>query len=173
MPVIHVDTSDLTYSWFWIPGQLSHFVDGSDPGGVAVSLPPGDYAFQQTRGRASDLQFLVRDDGLVDYDRRQEKFLRGRNTSTLRVVGVPVTLDRVGESLNVLPMWGGCFHPIAPRAQSVRMVPGTAYEIRLGRMSNRVVTFDVRRDGVVDYDAEYDRTLSGRGTGRLTVGALA
>ncbi|MEO6789385.1 MAG: hypothetical protein ABI249_07570 [Ornithinibacter sp.] len=169
MPVIHVDTSDLTYGWFWVPGHLSHFVDGSRPGGVEVTLPPGDYAFQQTRERASDLRFRVRDDGLVDYERRHEGFLRGRGTPTLRVVGVPLTLDSEVESLQVLPLWGGCFHPIATREQSVRLAPGTAYEIRLGRAANRVLAFDVGHDGVVDYDPQFDSIMSGRGTRRLTV----
>ncbi len=169
MPVIHIDTSDLTYGWFCVPGHLPHFVDGSDPGGIAVNLFPGEYAFQQTRFRASDVRFRVTEEGLVDYGQKHADFLQGRGTSTLRVVGVPVTLHGSEDSLQVLPMWGGCVDPIAAREHAVRMPPGTAYEIRLGRVPSRVLTFDVRPDGVVDYDAEFERMLSGRGTGRLLV----
>jgi hypothetical protein len=171
MPVIHIDTSDLSYGWFWVPGHLPHFVDGSRPGGAAVSLPPGEYAFQQTRSRASDLWFRVTEDGLVDHDDATAGLVRGRGTDTLRVLGVPVTLHAPGPSLELLPLWGGCVHPIVPRVQRLRVVPGSDYEIRLGRVSDRVVAFDVGPDGVVDYDSEHERTLSGRGTDELTVGA--
>ena len=43
MPLIHVDTGALSYPWFWLPGVLPHFVDGSVPGGAEVSLPAGRY----------------------------------------------------------------------------------------------------------------------------------
>lgn len=171
MPVIHIDTSDLTYGWFWVPGHLPHFLDGSNPGGTAVELGAGEYAFQQTRSQPSALRFEVTADGLVDYDRKHADFFLGRGTTTLRVVGVPVTLRGSRTSLQVLPMWGGCIHPIELEERAVRMPPGTAYEVRLGRASTTVLTFDVRPDGVVDYDAEFEEMLSGRGTGRLLVGA--
>ena len=34
MPAIRIDTADLTYPWFWLPGHLAHFLDGSVPGGA-------------------------------------------------------------------------------------------------------------------------------------------
>ena len=55
VPRIHIDTSALTYPWFWLPEHLPRFVDGSVPGGVQLDLAAGEYAVQQTRERASDL----------------------------------------------------------------------------------------------------------------------
>jgi hypothetical protein len=169
MPVIHVDTSSLTYPWFWLPGHLVHFLDGSVPGGAAVRLEPGDYTFQQTRERACDVHFRVTADGSVDYAADQREVLRGRGTTTLHVLGVPVTLRPRGASGGLLPLWGGCQDPIADEARTVRMPPGTAYEIRLASVAGAVVEFAVGRDGAVDYPAHHEGSLSGRGTGTLTV----
>ena len=54
-----------------------------------MDLHPGGYAFQQTRNRACDVRFRVEDDGTVDYAAAHDHLLRGRGTSTLRVVGDP------------------------------------------------------------------------------------
>jgi hypothetical protein len=169
MPEIRIDTSELTYSWFWLPSHLPHFVDGSVPGGAAVDLYPGTYAFQQTRNRACDLRFRVEEDGTVDYAASHDHLLHGRGTSTLRVVGVPVTLNPTGSPRPVLPMWGGCHEPLDTSESTVRMPPGSAYAIRLGLVPSTVVEFSVAADGRVDYPSEYERALSGRGTGCLTV----
>jgi hypothetical protein len=169
MPEIRIDTSELTYPWFWVPGHLAHFVDGSVPGGAVVHLEPGDYPFQQTRDRPCDVGFRVTDDGTVDFDAEHDHLLRGRGTSTLHVVGVPVTLHPTGASCPLLPMWGGCHEPIGTRARTVRMPPGTAYEIRLGLVPSAVLEFSVAADGRVDYPSQFERALSGRGTARLTV----
>jgi hypothetical protein len=169
MPEIRIDTSELTYPWFWIPGQLPHFVDGSVPGGAAVDLDPGEYPFQQTRDRPCDVGFRVTPDGTVDFDAEYDHLLRGRGTSTLHVVGVPVTLHPTGSPRPLLPMWGGCREPITSREHTVRMPPGTAYAIRLGLVPSAVLEFSVAADGRVDYSSEYERALSGRGTKRLTV----
>ena len=169
MPVIHIDTAELTYAWFWLPGHLDRFMDGSTPGGVGVDLPPGEYAVQQTRSRPSDVRFRVTDDGVVDYDTGHEHLLRGRGTTTLRVVGVPVTVQRAGRPLPLLPMWGGCHVAIDASEHRLRVPPGRAYEIRVGIVPSEVLAFSVGRDGVIDYAPEYERTLSGRGTDRLVV----
>ena len=169
MPEIRIDTSELTYPWFWIPGHLDHFVDGAVPGGAVVRLDPGEYRFQQTRDRACDVAFRVTPEGTVDFDADHEHLLGGRGTSTLQVVGVPVTLNPTGRPRPLLPMWGGCYEPIDAQKQTVRMPPGTAYEFRLGPRPRTVLEFSVAADGRVDYPREYDRALSGRGTGCLTV----
>lgn len=169
MPRIHIDTCELTYPWFWLPGHLPHFVDGSVRGGAAVDLDPGTYRFQQTRARASDVEFRVTPDGTVDFDPDADHLLRGRGTTTLHVVGVPVTIEPTGGHLPLLPMWGGCREPIGARVRTVRMPPGPAYEIRLGLVPSSVVEFSVAVDGRVDYPSDYDAGLSGRGTRRLTV----
>ncbi len=169
MPQIRIDTSELTYTWFWLPGHLPHFVDGSLPGGVAVDLHAGGYAFQQTRNRACDLRFRVEDDGTVDYAAAHDHLLHGRGTDTLKVVGVPVTLNPTGSPRPVLPLWGGCHEPLGTRERTVRMPPGPAYAIRLGLVPSTVVEFSVAADGRVDYPSEYERALSGRGTDCLTV----
>lgn len=169
MPRIRIDTSELTYPWFWLPDHLPRFVDGSVPGGVEVDLPPGGYAVQQTRDRASDLRFTVTSRGTVDFAAEDDHLLRGRGTSRLRVVGVPVELDPTASCRPLLPLWGGAREPIGTRVRTVRMPPGTAYALRLGLVPREVVVFSVRADGVVDYGPEYERALTGRGTARLRV----
>lgn len=169
MPEIRIDTSELTYPWFWLPGHLPHFVDGSVPGGAVVDLEPGRYPFQQTRERPCDVDFRVTAQGTVDFDPSHDHLLRGRGTGTLHVVGVPVTLRPTGSPRPMLPMWGGCHEPLGTRVRTVRMPPGTAYEIRLGLVPSTVVEFSVAADGRVDYPRQYDRGLSGRGTDCLTV----
>lgn len=169
MPLIRIDTSELTYPWFWLPGHLPHFVDGSVPGGAVVDLLPGDYAFQQTRDRATDLRFHVGDEGTVDFHPRHDHLLGGRGTRTLHVRGVPVTLRPTGRPRPVLPMWGGCHEPLDTGERTVRMPPGSAYALRLGLVPSTVVEFSVAADGSVDYRTEYDRALSGRGTDCLTL----
>ena len=164
---ITIDTAELTYPWFWLPGILPHFLDGSLPGGVTVRLESGEYTFQQTRNRPSDLVFRVTADGTVDYAVEDDHLLGGRGTSTLHVLGVRVTLAADHEAPRPLPMWGGCMEPIGDPVRIVRMPPGSAYEIRLGTAPSDVVHFTVRPDGTVDYGAEYEAALSGRGTARL------
>lgn len=169
MPLIHVDTAELTYPWFWLPGILPHFVDGSVAGGAPVDLPEGQYSFQQTRDRPCDLGFGVTADGTVDFDRADDHLLGGRGTTTLHVVGVPVTLTVGGPTPPLLPMWGGCVEPIRDAVRTLRMPPGRDYALRLGRLSRQHLRFSVRRDGAVDYAAEYETALSGRGTACLIV----
>ncbi|GAA4404336.1 hypothetical protein GCM10023168_16850 [Fodinibacter luteus] len=169
MPLIRIDTCELTYPWFWLPGHLPHFVDGSVPGGVPVRLEPGEYTFQQSRQHPCDVHFRVTPAGEVDFDADQDAVLRGRGTHTLRVVGVPVLLRPTGRPVPLLPMWGGCHEPIDTGARTVRMPPGPAYEIRLLGARRTVVEFSVGRDGVVDYPEHHEGALSGRGTGTLTV----
>ena len=169
MPRIQIDTSALTYPWFWLPEHLPHFVDGSVPGGVQVDLAAGEYAVQQTRERASDLRFRVTPHNTVDFAPDVDHLLRGRGTSTLHVLGVPVVLDPRQTGCPLLPMWGGCREPIGARAATVRMPPGQAYTLRIGLVPSEVLEFSVRPDGVVDYGPEYEHALSGRGTSCLTV----
>ena len=169
MPEIRIDTSALTYPWFWLPGHLVHFLDGSVPGGATVSLEPGEYTFQQTRERPCDVHFRVTPDGTVDYAPDQREVLRGQGTTTLHVLGVPVTLRPQGAAGALLPLWGGCHEPITAEARTVRMPPGLAYELRLATVVGSVVQFAVGHDGSVDYPEHHEEALSGRGTGMLTV----
>jgi hypothetical protein len=169
MHTIRIDTSELTYPWLWIPGCLPHFVDGSLRGGAGVRLPAGTYAVQQTRERSSDLRFSVTDDGVVDYPHAAGRQLSGRGTATLRVHGVDVTFRPTGRARPLLPLWGGCREPLGARVRTLRMPPGSAYGMRLLHLPRRILEFHVGRDGVVDYPADCERALSGRGTGTLSV----
>ena len=166
---IRIDTGELTYPWLWIPGQLAHFVDGSVRGGAEVCLPPGGYAFQQTRTRPTAVRFSVTEDGLVDYPSHLEHLLSGRGARTVRVHGLDVVLRPTGRARPLLPLWGGCREPLGGRVRVLRMPPGASYPMRLLRLPRRVVEFHVGVDGSVDYPSLYEEALSGRGTGTLTV----
>ena len=102
----------------------------------------------------STSRFHVTDDGTVDFDAGTTTCSHGRGTSTLRVLGVPVTLHPTGSPRPLLPMWGGCHEPIDAHVHTVRMPPGTAYEIRLGLVPSAVLEFSVAADGRVDYPHE-------------------
>lgn len=169
MHTVRIDTSELTYPWLWIPGQLPHFVDGSVREGAAVRLPAGTFVFQQTRWRASDVRFAVTDDGVVDYPSTLEHVLAGRGTTTLRVRGLDVTFNPTGRARPLLPLWGGCRDPLGARTRTLRIPPGPAYAMRLLHLPRQVVEFHLGPDGVVDYAAAFEESLSGRGTGTLTV----
>jgi hypothetical protein len=169
MHTIRIDTSELTYPWLRIPGPLPHFVDGSVRDGASVRLPPGTFVFQQTRWRASDLRFSVTDDGLVDYPSSHDGVLAGRGTRTLRVRGLDVTFNPTGRARPLLPLWGGCREPLGARTRTLRIPPGSSYTMRLLHLPRQVVEFHVGADGVVDYSSAYEESLSGRGTGTLTV----
>jgi len=169
MHTIRIDTSELTYPWLWIPGQLPHFVDGSVRDGAVVRLQSGTFVFQQTRSHASDVRFSVTDDGLVDYPSTHEHVLGGRGTTTLRVRGLEVTFNPTGRARPLLPLWGGCREPLGARTRTLRIPPGSAYAMRLLHVPRRVLEFRVGADGVVDYAAAFEESLSGRGTGTLTV----
>ncbi len=169
MHAIRIDTSELTYPWLWIPGQLPHFVDGSVRGGALVRLPAGTFPFQQTRSRASDVRFTVTEEGVVDYPASIAHLLSGRGTDTLRLRGVEVTLRPTGRVRPLLPLWGGCREPLGARVRTLRMPPGSAYAMRLLHAPRQIVEFHVDRAGSIDYSRAYEEALSGRGTGVLTI----
>ena len=133
-----------------------------------VQLDPGEYPFQQTRDRACDVAFRVTPDGTVDFDAEHDHLLGGRGTSTLHVVGVPVTLNPTGSPRPCCRCGVAATSRSAPREQTVRMPPGTAYESVSGPAQHRA-RFSVAADGRVDYPASTTAPLSGRGTGCLTV----
>ena len=147
MHTIRIDTSELSYPWLWIPGQLPHFVDGSARDGASVRLPAGTFAFQQTRWRASDVRFSVTDDGVVDYPSTLEHVLAGRGTGTLRVRGLDVTFNPTGSgpaaaaALGRLPRpaRGAHPHPADPARAGVRdaAAPPAAPGRRVPRRARR------------------------------------
>ncbi|WP_426361836.1 Ig-like domain-containing protein [Streptomyces sp. E-08] len=51
----------------------------------------------------------------------------------------------------------------------VSLPPRTGYRLRVAHAATAAVTFDVREDGTLDFDPEFDAFLGGRGGRRLTV----
>ncbi|MFI5952698.1 hypothetical protein [Cryptosporangium sp. NPDC051539] len=149
---IRIDTGQLTYPKFLIPGITPAEVDGSTP--AVLSLAPGTYGFQQMSGVISDLRFTVRDDGTLDYDPRFDAYAGGRGTTTLIVRGVPVTVDTSALSHGLLPMiLGGT--ALDPGVHDLRLVPAAGHRFQPASGIVADFTMDVTSDGTVETDPRF------------------
>src|SRR5215203_6960568 len=79
MPDIEIDTSQLTFPLFTIPGTTTGFVDGSKLPRPRISLPArAGYRLQQGSAALADFEFEVKDDGTVGFDEAFDGFVSGR-----------------------------------------------------------------------------------------------
>jgi hypothetical protein len=167
---IKVDATRLFYRYFIIPGVTPNWTDSRTV--QTFDLAPGQYAFQIASGYYADFTFRVTSTGLVDYDAGFNGFLSGRNTATLGVDGLVVTLDARYLSgsgvLLVAPLTSEDW--ISYR--TVRLVPASYYSVQQG--SGEVVNFSFKLgvDGHFSYAGTYDIAsggfVSGNGTSVLT-----
>jgi hypothetical protein len=149
---------------------LGPFAQGpTDVDGVAVDLTqtpvvqlmPGQH-YVYVQGVVT--YFTVNADGTVDYDAALEGALTGRGTTSLSLVGLPVTLDlsALGQLAQSPTDVDGVGVDLT-QTPVVQLMPGQHYVY-----VNGVVTyFTVNADGTLDYDHALDGTLSGRGTSTL------
>lgn len=119
------------------------------------------------------IDFQVTDTGQIDYSPSLEAIVSGRNTSTLAVHGFPIGIDAsatnyttVGPLPNSMFVLGvGWVSP----SRTVRLLPGAHLVRSHPLMPGGQVEFQVTKSGGVDYDANLDGAVSGRGGPKLVL----
>jgi len=165
---VKIDATPLVYRYFVIPGVTSNWVDSRTV--QSFDLAPGVYSFQIASGYYADFTFRVTPLGTIDYDVAHNGFLSGRNTSTLTIAGLSVTLDARYLSgsgvLLVIPTTDWITFA------TCRMVPASYYSVQQG--SGVVADFNFQLDvnGHWQYKAPYDVLNGGflAGAGSSTLG---
>ena len=128
MSDIRIDTSNLTYTQFFIPELGADFIEGANT--PTISLEPGLYGFQQQTSLGANFRFEVTPDGFVNYDIANDGFLSGRGTTTLILRGFTITLDARSLSHDLLPTIVGAL--VLPRdsTHELTLVPAAGYTFR-------------------------------------------
>ena len=160
---IKIDATRLVYSDFVIPG-VTGWVDSRTV--QSVNLAPGEYSFQIASGYYADFTFRVTSQGTIDFNVTYNGFLSGRNTSTLTIDGLNVTLDARYLSgsgvLLVVPSTDWITY------QTCRMVPASYYSVQQGSGVVANFSFKLGVDGNWSYAAALGGFLAGAGTSTLT-----
>jgi Matrixin len=125
MSDIRIDTSNLTYTKFFIPELGADFIEGANT--PTISLEPGLYGVQQQTSLGANFRFEVTPDGFVNYDIANDGFLSGRGTTTLILRGFTITLDARSLSHDLLPTIIGAL--VLPRdsTHELTLVPAVGY----------------------------------------------
>jgi hypothetical protein len=163
---IKIDATKLVYRDFVIPTVTSSWVDSRTV--QSFNVAAGEYAFQIGSGYYADFTFRVTASGLIDYDVAYNGFLSGRNTSTLTINGLTVTLDARYLSgsgvLLVVPATADDWITY----KTCQMVPASYYSVQQGSGEVANFAFKLGVDGHWSYGASCDVIaggfLSGAGT---------
>lgn len=136
-----------------------------------VTLLPGPHRISYQTGldpvAYTDAYFRATVDGVGEYDPPLEGVLVGSGTTALAVRGVPITIDATALEESDYLLRGVGTLPTAPDPLTIRLLPGP-HQLRTAD-GDEDFFFHVLPDGTVDYAAEHDVLLRGRGTGTLTV----
>lgn len=175
---IKIDATNLVYKMFIIPEKQTGWIDSRVV--QSLSLEPGRYSFQIASGYYADFSFNVTPDGHVDYDAAldvdapaeaagKKGFLSGRGTSTLRIVGLTVTLDaRYLAGSGALLVIA---HPDWLTHKTCQMVPASHYSVQQSPGVVADFNFKLGADGNFSYKEDYDISrngfLAGNGTATL------
>ena len=135
---------------------------------TTLQVLPGPYTFCAPAS-ADCFQFSILNNGTVTYDAGLDAFVGGRGTTTLTVVGFPITIDAtargaVGFNLNFGSVGGSSFPNVVTTFQ---LLPGL-YTF-CAPASTSCFQFNATNAGMVDYAQAFDDCLAGRGTSRLTI----
>ena len=168
---IKVDATKLFYRYFVIPGVTSAWTDSRVV--QSFNLAPGTYSFQIASGYYADFTFRVTSTGLVDYDAGFNGFLSGRNTATLGVDGLAVTIDARYLSGSGVLLVAPLTNDDWISYRTVRLVPASYYSVQQGSGVVANFTLKLGVDGRWVYNAPLDVSaggfLSGQGTSTLTI----
>ena len=155
---IQIDTSQLSYPEFLIPGVMPGFVNGATS--PSITLPPGTYNFQQASGYFADFTFTVDAAGHVGFDPSFERFLQGAGTSRLTVVGFPIHLVATALDHDLLPIVAGAGVLSHTSAHDLRLVPASHYGFQPGSGIVADFEFGVDLRGQVVVNATYSSFAS-------------
>lgn len=175
---INVDATGLVYKLFIIPEKQTGWIDSRAV--QTLMLEPGSYSFQIASGYYADFTFNVTPDGKVEYPQSldvnapsgqagQKGFLAGRGTSTLKIVGMTVTLDaRYLAGSGILLVIA---HPDWMTYKTCQMVPASFYAVQQSPGAVADFRFKLGADGNFSYEADFDLSrngfLAGNGTSKL------
>jgi hypothetical protein len=165
---IQIDTTQLFYRFFIIPGITPNWVDSRVV--QTLNLEPGKYSFMVASAVFADFSFTITSDGKVSYENAFDSFLSGRGTSVLTIVGLEVTLDARYLSgagvLLVCPLTNDDWI----RNRTIRLVPAS-YQVQQGSAVACDFVFALKPDGTFSYDSSMDLAvggfLNGNGTTKL------
>src|ERR1700757_1990904 len=155
---IQIDTSQLSYPEFLIPGVMPGFVNGATS--PSITLSPGTYNFQQASGYFADFTFTVDAAGHVGFDPSFEHFLQGAGTSRLTVVGFPIHLVATALDHDLLPIVAGAGVLSHTSAHDLRLVPASHYGFQPGSGIVADFEFGVDLRGQVVENATYSSFAS-------------
>lgn len=164
---INIDSTALSTSSFQVTSVTGAFSASSVQ---SFSLDPGVYTLFYISGASplAHVEFEITAVGTVDYDTSLEGILLGQNTSTLTVIGLPVTIDATSIDYQVvhLNQFGG--HAIGSPL-TFRLLPGAqSYFFVTGAPGAPSFVFTLDADGTIDYNAALDDFVTGRGSSTLT-----
>jgi hypothetical protein len=129
-------------------------------------LEEGSYVVQPGSGLVMSCPLSVAPGGSWDYAPDCNGFVSGRGTDTLMILGYPVGVDAAPLSITrfiVANLFGAA--PVdADVVQPMRLVPAEGYSFLSGSGLVCACSWDVDRDGRVQYASAYDGFLAGRGT---------
>ncbi|MCE6999092.1 hypothetical protein LZG04_30445 [Saccharothrix sp. S26] len=131
-----------------------------------VAVRPGDHVL--TSSGQTTIPFHVTENGQIRYSSAYDGMLAGRDTSTLRVRGLPITLDASELSYQSATVSGTGVSQT--RTKTVNLWPGPHF---VQTPAGDRLDFEVTPAGVVRYGPQVDPVLDGAGTSTLTVRGLA
>jgi hypothetical protein len=156
--------------WFYCYNRVSDFV-----------VQDGTYFMVVQSGALSIIRFKVAA-GIIEYDPMLEGIISGAGTNKLHIIGVPVTIDarEVKNHLVYLPGVYGLDSFETSRAsrpfETGNFVPtshdgtdGWTYSFNIASGQVSTFNFKVVMDGSVNYEAEFDNSVQGRGTNVLKI----
>jgi len=166
---INIDATKLFYRQFIIPGVTSAWTDSRTI--QTLNLEPGEYSFQIGSGFFADFTFIVTPQGAVEYDSKFDTFLAGRSTSVLTIGGLEVTIDARYLSGSGVLLVGPYTNEDWISARTIRLVPGSGYQVQQGSGVVCDFIFKLDVDGMFSYDPSFGLAaggfLEGAGTNRL------
>jgi hypothetical protein len=130
-----------------------------------LNLLPGPHLVQAPSG--SVVPFRVTDAGRVEFDPALDRMLSGRNTTTLAVRGLPVTVDTTDTDYTNTAISGTGWLTVGT-VRTLNLLPGPHY---VQAPTGGAVRFQVTDAGRVAVDES--RWVSGSGTSTLTVHGVA
>ncbi|MFD9698220.1 RNA polymerase sigma factor [Lentzea sp. NPDC059081] len=150
------DSGYIAYSVSGTPGQHPT----AQP--VALKIQPGDHVLTSTA--YTTIPFHVADDGRIEYSSAHDGLVSGRGTRTLRLRGLPVTLDATSLAYQSATVSGTGVSQT--RSKTMNLFPGKHF---VQTPAGDRLDFEVTRAGTVTYLPAVDPVLDGAGTSTLTV----
>ena len=165
---IEIDPRPLSPTEFYLDSIIPPWA--STQATYARQVLPGDYRFRSLAG--PDCTFTVTPHGTIAYDPANDGFLSGRDSATLTLRGVAITIDPQLLSHTDFYLVGGIIPPWAS-TQAIyarQMLPG---DYRFISLAGPDCAFTVTPHGTIAYDPANDGFLSGRDSATLTLRGVA